>query len=375
MLQSIIKLRHELHKNPEISNQEFQTSEKIFNFIKKFNPDKLIKLGKTGLAFVFNGKKEGKTLMFRAELDALPINEKTLLTYTSVNKSVAHSCGHDGHMSILTGLAQKISTNRPQKGRVVLLFQPAEEVEQGARDIIENPKFKDIEPDYIFALHNIPGVEKYKIILKNGCFSAASKGMTIELIGETSHAAEPEKGVNPAVAISEIIRDFKTLISNKKQFNDLTLLTFIFIRMGEISFGTSVGHAEIGLTLRAFENDDMVLLTQQLENKLETICEKENLKFNVTYNEVFPATENDKYCVSLIEQSAKDNNYSIVYIDKPFKWSEDFGYYTGKYKGAFLGLGAGLYHPALHNDNYDFPDEIIETGVNVFYEIFKEINF
>ncbi len=206
MNKEIIKLRHEIHKHPEVSNDEYNTSERIINFIKKFNPDEIIKLGETGVAFAFNGKEKGKTVVFRAELDALPIQEKSGVEYASVNDHVAHACGHDGHMAILTGLAQKISENRPERGRVIMLFQPAEEVEQGARDVVENPKFNDIKPDYMFALHNVPGFEKHKIILKKGSFASASKGMTIKLTGKTAHAAEPENGISPADAISEMIK-------------------------------------------------------------------------------------------------------------------------------------------------------------------------
>ena len=374
MNKEIIALRHELHKNPEVSNNEYNTSKRIYNFIKVFKPDEVIELSKTGKAFVFNSKKTGKTLMFRAELDALPIAENSLVKYSSVNANVAHSCGHDGHMAIIAGLAKRIAENRPKKGRVVLLFQQAEEVEQGAKDVVEAPEFKKIEPDYIFALHNIPGVEKHKIVIKYGNFAAASKGMTVKLFGKTSHAAEPEKGVNPVIAISEIIKELNNLINDKTQFTDLTLLTFIYIRMGEISFGTSAGNAEIGITLRAFENKDMDLLTKKSEKIIEFICNKEKLIYNVNYNEIFPATVNDDKCVSLIEQAAKENDYKTEYIEKPFKWSEDFGYYTEKYKTGFFGLGSGINQPSLHNPDFDFPDDIIETGINMFYNIYKKIN-
>ncbi len=373
MKDQLIKLRHELHKYPEALNKEYKTSEKIYNFIKKFDPDEIIKFRNTGLAFVFNGKQKGKTIMFRAELDALPILENSLLEYSSVNKNIAHSCGHDGHMTIIAGLAEKISKNRPDKGRAILLFQAAEEVEQGAKDIVESPEFKNIEPDYIFALHNIPGIEKHKIILKKGSFAAASKGMTIELIGKTSHAAEPENGINPSVAISEIIKDLKILINNKAQFKDLALLTFIYIRMGEKSFGTSAGDAKMGITLRTFENEDMYLLTNKTEKIIKDICQKEKLICNILYAEIFPTTVNDELCVNLIEEAAKENTYKTEYIERPYKWSEDFGYYTEKYKGGFFGLGSGINQPALHNPEFDFPDEITETGINVLFSIYKKL--
>lgn len=376
MNKEIIELRHLLHKYPEVSNDEFKTSETIQKFIEqKSCPDEIIKFNKTALAFIYKGELSGKTLMFRAELDALPIREKTGLEYTSQNENVSHVCGHDGHMSILAGLSQKISKNRPTRGKVILLFQPAEEVEQGARDVVNSKIFKQFEPDYIFALHNIPGIEKHKIIVKKGSFAAASKGMIVKLKGKTSHAAEPENGISPANAISDIIKELHSLINNKKYFSDLTLLTIIHIRMGEISFGTTPGYAEIMLTLRAFENKDMDILTEKCETIFKKICINESLKYEISYNEVFPATINDDYCTDLVITSVKENNFQLGIMEIPFKWSEDFAYFTEKYQGCLFGLGSGVEQPQLHNPDFDFPDDIIKTGVDVFYNIYKKINF
>ena len=371
MNQDIIVLRRKLHKHPEVSNDEYNTFERIINFIRKYNPDEIIKLGKTGVAFAFNGKEKGKTVVFRSELDALPIQEKSGVEYASINNHIAHSCGHDGHMAILTGLTKKISEKRPTRGRVILLFQPAEEVEQGARDVVENPKFKNIKPDYMFALHNIPGFEKHKIVLKNGSFASASKGMTIKLTGKTSHAAEPQNGISPADAISQIIKELHELRENKTYFKDFVLLTIIHIQLGEISFGTSPGYAELRVTLRAFENEDMDVLTDNCEKIIKEISKAEKLSCIISYREAFPATVNTDKCVSIVEQSAKQINLDTAHIEKPFKWSEDFGYFTEKYDACFFGLGSGKEQPQLHNPVFDFPDDIIETGINLFYTIYK----
>ena len=372
MNQEIIKLRQEIHKYPEVSNDEYNTSERIINYVKKFNPDEIIKLGETGVVFAFNGKEKGKTVVFRAELDALPIKEKSGVEYASVNDHIAHSCGHDGHMAILTGLIRKVSENRPARGRVVMLFQAAEEIEQGARDVVENPKFINIKPDYMFALHNVPGFEKHKIVLKNGSFASASKGMTIKLTGKTAHAAEPQNGISPADAISEIIKKLHELRENKTLFKDFVLLTIIHIQLGEISFGTSPGYAELRITLRAFENEDMELLTANSEKIILEISKAEKLDCKISYSEAFPATVNNDDCVGIVEQSAKHINLDIQNIEKPFKWSEDFGYFTEKYDACYFGLGSGKDQPQLHNPDFDFPDDIIESGINIFYAIYKK---
>jgi len=371
-MKNIITLRHLLHQNPELSNKEYKTSKTILEFIKKYSPDEIIKLSNTGLAFIFKSNKEGKTLMFRAELDALPITERNSIKYISKEKGVAHSCGHDGHMAILVRLAQKISNNRPKKGKVVFLFQPAEEVEQGAKDIVDDCNFQKIKPDYIFALHNIPGEKKNTILVKSDSFSASSKGLIVKLLGKTSHAAEPQFGINPAIAISKIIKKLNAL--NKKMFKDFTLISIVYIKSGEIAFGISPGYAELHITLRAYENEDMKLLSIESEKIIAAISKEEKLNYTISYCEIFPAIVNDKECVKLVIKSADENKLEVKTMEKPFNWSEDFGYYTEKFKGGFFGLGAGVDQPALHNPNYDFPDDIIETGSNIFFSIYKLLN-
>lgn len=374
MNSKLVALRHQLHSQPELSNKEYKTAQIIVDFMDEYQPHEIIHLGDTGRAFVFEGTEAGKTTVFRAELDALPIEEKTRLKYASIYNGVAHACGHDGHMAILAGLAQQLSENPPQKGKVILLFQPAEEVEQGAKDVLFHPKFADLNPDYMFALHNVPGQETNTILLRRGSFSAASKGMTIRLKGKTSHAAEPEKGRNPAIAISKISRELNDLLNNKALFTDLTLLTFIYIRMGEQSFGTSAGSGEMGITLRSFENADMKVLSQKSEEIVNRIATEENLECSIAYHEEFPATVNQDECVDMLQDLAEEHNLSYQYLDKPFKWSEDFGYFSQKYNCGFFGLGAGIDQAALHHPDYDFPDEIIETGLTIFTGLYQKIN-
>ncbi len=371
-IEEIIAFRKKLHQNPEVSNKEFSTAEMVLETVSQFKPDAILNLGKTGKAFVFDSKKSGPTITFRAELDALPIKEINTISYASKNENVAHACGHDGHMAILTGLASQIAQDRPTKGKVVILFQQAEETEQGAKDVMEDTVFEQIKPDYIFALHNIPGVEKNKILIKNGSFTAASKALIIKLTGKTSHAAEPEKGINPAMAISKIVAQSNQLIEQKSLFKDFVLLTVIHIRLGEIAFGTSPGEAEVMITLRSFENSDMDILTEHLEKIIYKIANEENIKAEITYTEIFPASVNSPECTEMIKQAAIKNDFDIIHMDSPCRFGEDFGFYTQKYKGGYFGIGSGIDHPSLHNPDYDFPDDIIETGINMFYSIYEK---
>jgi amidohydrolase len=274
---------------------------------------------------------------------------------------------------MLAGLAQKIASDRPVKGRAVLLFQHAEEVGEGAHEIVESDEFIELNPDYIFGLHNIPGIAKNQIVLKSGSFAAASKGMTIKLIGKTAHAGEPENGISPAMAISKIIQHTNALVEDKTQFQDMVLLTVIHVKLGEIAFGTAPGYAEVRITLRANENQDMEKLEQKTEKIIRDIARTEKLTCNITYTEIFPATFNDEQCTEWIKEAVKKNNFTLHPLAEPFRWSEDFGYYSARYKSGFFGLGSGEKQPQLHNPDYNFPDDIMETGIQMFYSLYQKI--
>jgi len=371
MAKSLIEIRKHLHQNPELSHQEYETSVFIEELMLELQPDQVLRIGEFSRAYVFDSKKEGEVLVFRADIDALPIEELNDFPHRSKKKQVSHLCGHDGHSSILIGLARKIASHRPQKGKLVLLFQSAEETGLGAKEVVNHAKFQALKPDYIFGLHNIPSYPLHQILIREGVFASASKGVILKLVGRTSHAAEPEKGINPALAIAEITRQLHQLNHQKGIFSSLTLLSFIYTRMGEQAFGTSAGEAEMGFTLRSYTTEDMKKLCLKMEEVIEEVCRKESLGFHMDFVEEFPITLNHEEGVSEIGKAAQSLNLSVKYLEEPMKWSEDFGYYQSIAKTGFFGIGAGKNQPNLHDPSYDFPDVLIETGIQMFYKIYQ----
>lgn len=369
-IKKIIDLRLKLHRHPELSGKEYKTSELIEKTISKFNPDKTIKLAETGLAFVFDSGKEGDTIMFRSELDALAIEEPEEMFNKSLNKGVSHKCGHDGHMAILVGLAEVISNNRPQKGRVVILFQPAEETLVGAKNVIDDPNFKQIEPDYIFAIHNLPGYPVNSVIIRDGNFTSATTGVAIDFQGNTSHAATPEKANNPTDAIFELSNFMRNEIS-KEEFKSFHLATPVYTRIGSPDYGITPGTGEIHLTLRSYDYGDLDKMIGIVQDKTEEIANKYKLKFNISYSDDAAPVYNNLHAIEAIKNSAVENNLEIIKLINPFKWTEDFGFYTIKYKGALVGFGAGDI-PVLHDKYYNFDDNIIIPAVQFFYSIYKQ---
>lgn len=373
-LNELIELRKELHKYPEVSGKEIETGKRTKSFLENYPPDKLIpNLGSTGFAAIYEGKKPGKTVLFRCELDALPIAETDAFDHKSVNKGVSHKCGHDGHMAILCGLATELHKNKPETGVVILLFQPAEEDGSGAQKVFSDSNFQVLQPDYVFALHNLPGYLTNQIVVKNDSFTCAVNSMIIKLEGKTAHAGEPEKGTNPALAIAEITTEFNARIQDDISQKNYCLITPVYINMGSKAYGISAGYGEIHFTVRSESNLQMEILEKALENLAQSVAKKYDLKCETSWIQNFKANHNNDKAVEIIRKSAKINHFEILEKENPFTWGEDFGLFTQHYSGAMFGLGSGINTPALHNTDYDFPDEIISTGVAMFYQINKEI--
>ncbi|TDE05699.1 amidohydrolase [Flavobacterium sandaracinum] len=371
---ALILLRKELHQHPEVSGEEIHTAKRVLSFLENYPPDEVItEIGKTGLIAIYKGKKTGKTVLFRCELDALPIEETNVFGHRSLNNGVSHKCGHDGHMAILCGLAAELYHNKPESGTVILLFQPAEEDGSGAQKVLLDTKFASIQPDYVFALHNLPGFPMHQIVVKNETFSCAVNSIIIKLKGKTSHAGEPGKGINPALAIAAIISEFNTIIQSDITKENYCLITAIYTKMGSKAYGVSAGAGEIHFTVRSDSNSQMRRIELTLENLAQSIAKKHKLTCKTSWTQGFQANENDKTAVTFIKKAATINGFDLLEKDKPFTWGEDFGLFTQHYPGAMFGLGAGINTAALHNPDYDFPDEIITTGVSVFHQISKQI--
>jgi amidohydrolase len=373
-LKELIQLRKEIHQHPEVSGNESKTAQRILAFLSKYKPDEIrTNLGGNGVLAIYRGKREGKSILFRCELDALPIQEINSFDYKSINKGISHKCGHDGHMAILCGLAKKINENPIEQGTIMLLFQPAEEDGSGAKSVVTDEKFKDIKVDFAFALHNLPGFPLHQIVIVENTFTCAVNSIIIKLHGKTSHAGEPENGINPALAISEIILAFNGKIQEDISQENYCLITPIHINMGEKAYGVSAGYGEIHFTVRSDSNSFMKKTESELEKIVAAIAIKHNLKSNIHWTESFQANENDLEAIKYIRKSASTLNLAVLEKELPFTFGEDFGLITQQFKGAMFGLGAGKDSPSLHNPDYDFPDEIIMTGTSLFYQITKEI--
>ncbi|PKP22256.1 MAG: amidohydrolase [Bacteroidetes bacterium HGW-Bacteroidetes-21] len=373
LLEKLTTLRRKLHSIPELSGREKQTVTILNQFVRNYGPDKIIpEIGKSGLAYIYKGAKEGPTILLRADMDAVAIHETSEIHWASIHPGVSHKCGHDGHMAILAGVAALLFEQRPEKGRIVLLFQPSEENGKGAFEVINDSRFSAIEPDVAIALHNLPGFEMGTLLLREGVMAMASKGIRFVFQGIDSHASEPEKGISPLPVMTAFI-DF--VENMKAQLQSRAVITTCHMQLGEPSFGVNPGQGVIHLTVRTETASAMQDVCDELIMQAGNLAQKSGVMLKTDYHDEFPETKNNKDLIQEIQNAALKSRIKVATLSKSFKWSEDFGYFTRDYKGALIGLGSGTNQPPLHHPLYDFPDEAIEPGLRILFEILKDYCF
>ena len=360
-IEQAIRFRHILHAQPELSGQEGNTHNWLVKQLKEIAPDaRLIdNLGefKTGLAAIFSGKEDGKTVLLRADTDALPIQEATDLPYSSRHTGKMHACGHDGHTSLLLGLASIIQQQGLAKGSLVLLFQPSEENGKGANSLLQDERFTALKPDLILGCHNLPGLELGKVVSKPATICYASTGLKISLEGNSSHAAEPEKASSAAKALSQ------ALVAIHKIKGEKSKIAITHASLGEPSFGITAGSAKILLTIRAPQQDTLDGLCASIRTKIEDLASENKLKFSSELVEPFIETYNNPELLKEGIKAFEQAGISYQELEQPFYWSEDFGNYKELAPICFFGLGAGETTKPLHHPAYNFPDALIEKGL------------
>jgi len=366
------EIRRTLHEHPQTSGNEQFAHDTIIRHLQQLHPDKVYThVGGYGVIAVWGKDPQKPTVAFRADTDALPIG---------------HRCGHDGHTTILLRLAELIDSEELRMKNdesataaidssfftlhssfnYLLLWQPAEETGTGSRAILDSGILQQYNIVRFYGLHNIPGYPLGTVVLCPRTFAAASTGVVYHLDGRETHASTPELGVNPGLAVAEIVQRFASFNNSKGEFRQSTL---ICVHVGQPAFGTSAGHGEVMFTLRAFTNDAMEQLLADANSAVDEVAARYKLSVSRSLVEPFRATENNGDCVETIEKTAEDVPLRVRYQMEPFRWSEDFAEYLLEFRGAMFGIGSGEHQPELHHPAYDFPDALIEPAAQLFFRL------
>jgi amidohydrolase len=373
-LLDLTEFRRDLHRYPELSGEEVETANKVVAALKPMAPTRILTgLGGHGVAAVFDSGKDGPTVLFRAELDALPIQECNDVTWVSQRLGKSHVCGHDGHMTMLLALGRMISRRPVAYGRVVLMFQPAEEDGSGAKAVVIDPAYQDIKADWAFAIHIKPGQPFGYVSTCAGLINCASLGLRIKLLGKTAHAADPENGTSPTQAIAKLIPALEAFGRGGTLDDDFRLVTITHVKIGDPTFGVAPGEGEIYATLRTANDAGKEKLEAIARSLSTSLAEQYGLGVAFAVCDDFAASTNDPDAFSVA--TAAMDAIGVAYGDEgvPMRASEDFGVFGLNAKAAMLCLGPGEDYAALHNPDYDFPDDLIPIGSAIFERIARDL--
>ncbi|MBB6633788.1 amidohydrolase [Cohnella thailandensis] len=352
----LIAIRRQLHANPELSHEEFLTTDAIREWLAEEQIRILDYSLRTGVIAEIGGKRPGPTIALRADIDALPVQEETGLPFASRVPGRMHACGHDYHTASLLGAAFLLKEKESElNGTVRLIFQPAEEKAKGALEVIESGALEGVGA--IFGLHNKPDLPVGTIGIKEGPLMAAADGFVVRLEGVGSHAAVPEAGVDPIVAGAHLIAALQTIVSR-----NVSPLKSAVISVTRIHSGTSWNvipeHALLDGTLRTFDEEVRSTVRERFEQVTEGIAAAFGVKASVKWIDGPPAVINDKRWAEVAAESARSVGLHAI-VPTPSPAGEDFAYYRRAVPGAFFFMGTSgpreWHHPSFDIDELALP--------------------
>ena len=366
----MVQVRRHLHKNPEVSFKEFDTTVYILHELNKIGIKTEQPL-ETGCIGVIDGGQTGKTIALRADIDALAMEEEgeAKKDFKSERLGAAHCCGHDAHTANLLGTAKILKELESEiSGKVVLVFQPAEEkLPGGGRMMRESGVLQKHGVEEIYGLHMNPNFSPGQIAVKPGAFMACTSEFEIEVIGKGGHAATPHLAIDPIVLSSNIITQFQSIISRSLDPTEPAIITVGKIQAGS-AFNVIPEKAEMIGTVRAFSMETARLIKSRMEAILKSVTEGAGGSYKFEFNEGYPAVVNNEECTQKLEQAALRilGEENVITLKKPIMAGEDFAFYQEEFPGAFFFLGSGSDEAdstwSWHHPRYNIDERAFLTG-------------
>lgn len=364
----IVSIRRDLHKVPELAFQEKKTSEYIERFLKTLAPDRLERICGTGIKCVFGLDKPGPATAVRADIDALPISEKTGLAFASQNQGVMHACGHDGHMAMALAAAQIVSESMDRvQNPIVFIFQPAEETTGGALPMIEHGVLHDPVVGSIYGLHLWPYIDEGLLGLHEGPLMASMSDLDIAVCGRSCHGASPQDGADAIVAACSLITSLQSVVSRNIDPYEAAVLSFGRISGGEAR-NVVCGSVEIEGTVRAFLDRTNRRIHQRIDEMLHGLETMFEVNTSCTESIFYPAVDNPRVLVDEVRALLSPEDW----IDpQPVMMAEDFAFYQRSVPGlfAFLGTRSAEHDSPLHSETFDFDEKVLLIGVEYYLRV------
>ena len=365
----IINVRRKLHQNPELSFEEYETAETISKVLDKYSVNHIKNIAKTGICATI-GNPSSKNLLIRADIDALPTEEKTNLPFSSQKKGVMHACGHDMHAS--AALATAIILKKYEKelnGCVKIIFQPGEETTGGAEPMIESGILENPPITAAIGGHISPEFENKRFKVKSGGIMASPDDFCVKFIGKSSHGAEPHKGISPIIPAAEFVLQTKE-ISKTLCKNTQNVLSICTIDSNG-GVNTIPDEAKVLGTFRSFDEESRKQACELLEASAKEIAQKHGAKADYIYNFLYPPVINDENITKIFVDVANKlyGNNAVTILDKPFMTGDDFSYFSKKVPSVYFWYGAkGEVPSTLHSSEFNVDEDAIETCSNIFTE-------
>lgn len=362
--------RHDIHRHPELAYEEIRTAGTVADLLRSFGVDEVIEgVGQTGVVgLVRNGP--GPAIGLRADMDALPLEELAERPYRSTHPGKMHACGHDGHTAMLLGAARYLAETRNFMGTVVLIFQPAEEGQAGAKAMIDDGLLERFPIQAIYGVHNMPGIPAGSIALSDGPVMAAADRFTITLNGVGGHAAAPHLNRDPIIAGAALVTALQTLVSRNCAPED-TLVVSVTEFHGGDAFNVTPDSVRLNGTVRYFKPEVGTANRARLGQIIEGIAATFGVTAEWQYVAGYPPTVNwDAPTTFARDVAATVFGADNVIVQDPKMFSEDFSFFLEQVPGCYGFIGNGESGmpgcTGLHNPHYDFNDTILASGASFF---------
>lgn len=368
--EELVAWRRDFHRHPELAFEEKRTAELVAQRLRDFGLEPETGIGGTGVVAVIDGGSSSKVIGLRADMDALPIVEKNQFAHRSVHPGKMHACGHDGHTTMLLGAARYLAETRNFDGRVVLIFQPAEEKDGGAREMIRDGLFKRFPVDQVYGMHNLPGLDVGKFALCSGPMMAAIDTFEARVVGLGGHAAFPHGVKDGIVAAAQLVGAWQSIVSRNVDPIASAVISVTMMHGGD-AFNVLPAVVELAGCVRTFDSSVQDLIEKRLREVGESVCGAHGLEFDLLYNRYYPATVNSEAEVGRSAQAVERMGHSVTTEMPPVMGSEDFSFMLQERPGAFVMTGNGP-SSGLHTSTYEFDDDLLRVGTEYWVTLAEQ---
>ena len=369
-MDELVAIRHDLHQNPELGFETERTVGKICEHLRAWGVDEIdTELVKGCVVAVVNGNREGATIGIRADMDALPMNDGCGKEYASVVAGRGHCCGHDGHTTWLLGAARYIAAHRDFPGKVVFVFQAAEEIGKGAQALVDAGLIEKYGIQEIYGGHTEPNLPKGVIGMKPGPLQAASDSVFITLKGKGTHGGRPHLGVDPIPVAAQIISALQNIVARKVDPVECAVVSICSVNCGSFKANNVVPHElTMSGTVRTFLPEIRDLVEANVKALVTNIAHANGCEVDLVYDRIIGSVinvpEQTEAAIAATRELLGEDNVRII---TQFMSSEDFSVYLGKVPGCIIRVGIKdeEHNVSLHNQLFDFNDEVLPVAVSV----------